>query len=249
MRKFNICFFILLIFSAFVFYTGWTQFKVKPGSCGIVISKTNGIDREVVIPGTFSWNWKFLIPTNAEMIQFTITPLNTEKTVSGSLPSASFYNSLSASADFSYQIDYSISLTVAPQAIPELYELNKVIDNESLNAYLQNAADSFAQLCTNYILRKAEENPSFRVESLRRDDVIKAVQPYKEFPEIDISAFAIKKAKLPDYALYRRLQTYNTENAFPSIYTDKTETGTLPADKNAEERTSDFTSDSEEDLQ
>ena len=78
-----ICFLIFVIFCGVVFFTGWTQIKVKPDTIGIVQSKTGGINQKPVIPGQFSWHKEFLIPTNAEINKFKNQPFNTTKTISG----------------------------------------------------------------------------------------------------------------------------------------------------------------------
>ena len=80
-----ICFIILLLFAGFVFLVGWTQIKVKPGYIGVVESKTGGIDKDIIIPGSFSWHKEFLIPTNARINTFENKPYNCTKTISGKI--------------------------------------------------------------------------------------------------------------------------------------------------------------------
>lgn len=207
MRKFFASVFILLIFSGVVFYFGWTQFKVKADYVGVVISKTNGIEKEPVKNGEFSWYWQFLLPTNATLKSFSIKPVNVTKNISGELPSGNVYSSIYNSADhFSYSFDFSISLTVAPEMIPELLEQNKITNDEDFFAYLNNAADSIAQITANYLLGQAQENPNFRPESVRRDDLLKSIKIYKEFPEVDVTVLAVTSSKIPDFSLYKKLQ-------------------------------------------
>ena len=141
MKKFSISLFILLVFSALVFFIGWTQFKVKAENVGVVISKTSGVDPLPVENGKFSWHWQFLLPTNAILRTFEIKPVNTTKTVSGELPSGNLYSSIFNSSDnFSYSFSFSISLTISPQAIIELVKLNKITNTEDLHEYLETAA-------------------------------------------------------------------------------------------------------------
>ena len=113
MRKFNICLFILILFSGVVFYIGWTQFKVDSDKCGVLVSKTSGVCEEPVIPGEFSWHWELLLPTNAQIKQFSIEPQTINKTVKGELPSGSIYSQLYTSNDnFSYYFAYSCERTL-----------------------------------------------------------------------------------------------------------------------------------------
>lgn len=207
MKKFLVFIFILLAFSGFLFYLGWTQLKIKPDSYGIVISKTNGIDKEIIKPGKISWKKEFLIPTNAEIKEFKIEPVEIETTISGQLPSGDFYTSIyNSSNNFSYSVTYSMAVTVAPESLVELYELNRITDNESLRAYLETSVKTIGQLSTNYILNKLKENPSFRIESVRRDDLIKAIHFYTDYPEIELFGFGIIDSKLPDFNLYNEVQ-------------------------------------------
>ena len=207
MKKFLACVFILAVFSCAIFYIGWTQFRVKPEQIGIVVSKTNGVDETPVENGVFSWHWQFLLPTNAVLRTFVIRPVSVEKKVTGALPSGDAYASIyNAGNLFDYEFDFTISLTVSPQAIVELLKLNKINDDTNLEEYLSHAGETIAQLAADYILRRASENPSFRAESLRRDELLRGIQIYKDFPEIDVSTFAITKSKLPDYEMYRKLR-------------------------------------------
>jgi len=207
MKKFLACVFILLLFTGAVFYIGWTQFRVKPNQVGIVISKTNGIDDKPVLNGEFSWHWQFLLPTNASLFAFEIEPVSTVKTVTGSLPSGDAYASLyNAGNLFEYSLSFDISLTLSPESVIELMKLNKITDNEDYKEYLQGAASALAQLAADYILKRAAENPSFRPESLRREEILKGIRIYKEFPEIDVSNFALTQVKLPDYSMYKKIQ-------------------------------------------
>lgn len=206
MKKFLACVFILAVFSGVVFYFGWTQFRVKPDTIGIVVSKTNGIDDKPVLNGEFAWHWQFLLPTNATLKSFQIKPVNSKKTITGTLPSGDAYASIyGAEGLFNYSFTFDISLTVSPEAVVELMKLNKITDDADLTAYLEGAAGTLAQHAANFILSKAQDNPDFRVESLRREEILRGIQIYKDFPEIDVSIFSIQNSKLPDYNMYKKI--------------------------------------------
>ncbi len=207
MKKFLACVFILAVFSGFVFYYGWTQYRVKPDTIGIVVSKTSGVDDKPVLNGEFAWHWQFLLPTNTTLKSFQIKPLNTTKTITGALPSGEAYAAIyNAAGLFDYSFTFDISLTVSPEAIVELMKLNKISDDSDLTAYLEGAAGTLAQHAANFILSKAQENQNFRVESLRREEILRGIQIYKDFPEIDVSVFSIQSSKLPDYNMYKKIQ-------------------------------------------
>ncbi len=207
MKKFLACVFILAIFSGVIFYFGWTQFRVKPDAIGIVVSKTNGIDDKPVQNGEFAWHWQFLLPTNATLKIFHIKPVETLKNISGALPSGEAYAAIyGAEGLFNYSFTFDISLTVSPEAVVELMKLNKITDDSDLTAYLEGAAGTLAQHAANFILSKAQDNPDFRAESLRREEILRGIQIYKDFPEIDVSVFSIQSSKLPDYKMYKKIQ-------------------------------------------
>ncbi|MCR4741500.1 MAG: hypothetical protein K5866_01325 [Treponema sp.] len=213
MKKFFISILLLAIAASAVFYIGWVQIKVKADQIGIIISKTNGVEDQPVENGKFYWSKLFLLPTNAILKTFEVKPLNTEKTVSGQLPSGELYTSIyNSSNNFTYSFTYTISLSISPQAIVELFKENKISSNEDLQEYLQGAADTIAQLATNYILEKSRENPKFQVESIRRDDLFRAIKVYNEFPQIDLLVFAISQSKIPDFKLYSQLQNQFIQN-------------------------------------
>lgn len=207
MKKFFVCLCLVILFSGFVFYLGWVQIKVKPENVGVIISKTHGVNEKPVVPGQFYWTYQFLIPTNAILKQFTIKPVNSERTVSGVLSNGE-----------KYSFTYAIALTVGPEAIIDLYTANKITEQEDFETYLNETADVIAQLATNYILDKIQGNSFYRPESLRRDDFFRSVMIYKEFPELELSVFAVKESVIPDFNKISQNQInynetfYNTEN-------------------------------------
>ena len=212
MKKFLACVFILAVFTAAVFYTGWTQFRVKPDTIGVVVSKTNGVDEKPVLNGVFAWHWQFLLPTNAILKSFHIKPFDTTKTISGCLPSGEAYASIyNAQGLFDYSFTFNIQLTLSPEAVVELMQLNKITDDSDLETYLEAAAGTLAQHAAGYILNRAENNSAFRIESLRREEILRGIQIYKDFPELDVTVFSIQSSKLPDYNMYKKISNMQPE--------------------------------------
>ena len=206
MKKFLACVVILAVFTGLVFYTGWTQFKVMPDTIGIVVSKTNGVDEKPVLNGEFSWHWQFLLPTNATLKTFHIKPFMTQKTINGTLPSGEAYASIyNAQGLFDYSFTFEILLTLSPEALVELMELNKITDDSDMESFFEGAAGSLAQHAASYILGLSEGNPGFRVESLKREEILRGIQIYKDFPELDVIVFSVLNSKLPDYNMYKKI--------------------------------------------
>ena len=217
MKKFLACLLILALFTGAVFYVGWTQFRVKADTVGIVVSKTSGVSEKPVLNGEFAWHWQFLLPTNATLKSFHIKPVDIQKTVSGSLPSGEAYAAIyNAQGLFDYSFTFEILLTLSPEALVQLMQLNKITDDKDLNEYLEGAAATLAQKAANYILTRAEGNQSFRVESLKREEILRGIQIYKDFPELDVSVFAIKTSKLPDYNMYKKISNMQPDELNPS---------------------------------
>lgn len=213
MKKFFIALIILSIFCGAVFFAGWGQLRVKIENTGVVVSKLHGVIEEPIIPGQFFWSWEFLLPTNTQILQFNLNNFSTSKTVKGQLPSGELYTSIFTSQNnFEYKFDYTISLSIEPKAIISLMQDSIINNTEDLTAYFNGAADTIAQLATSYILEKCRENPDFQPESIRRDDLFRALKIYNEFPKIDLVVFAITESKIPDYKLYGQLQHQFIQN-------------------------------------
>ena len=208
--KSKIAFFLLLIAAGFVFYLGWTQIKIKPGTFGIIQSKIGGIRTKAVVPGEFSWSWDFLIPTNAKLNVFESKPVNKTTKISGNFQSYDLNGNYS---DYlNYYFNFSISLSFTPEAIVSLLKDNYISDDEDLHAYLSNVADSLAQMAADYYLRRSMADSSFNPQSVKRDELISAIASYKDFPEIDVTIFALTDFKLPNYNLYNK-----QKNMIPSF--------------------------------
>mgnify|MGYP003548697238 CR=1 FL=1 len=207
MKKTVIAFFILLIFFSAVFYIGWVQFRVEPDACGIITTKLNGVYKEPIQPGKFYWNWEFLLPTNAQIKQFKVTPQNITVSTKGYLPSGQVYSAIYNSNDnFEYEFSLSMTLSVSAEQIAIMYEQGKISDNETLIQYLNTCGDTIAQACTNFYLKKLQEKPYVPVESYRRDEIVSAIKVYNEIPEVDIYQLALVSSKVPDYNLYDKMK-------------------------------------------
>ena len=205
MKKFFVCLFIIAIFGSFVFTIGWTQIKIKPDTLGIVISKLHGIDSEIAQKGKFTFHKEFLLPSNARLIQFKNKPFFTEKTVSGSLPSADIYvgNSL---YDFSYSFTFEIEAHVEPEDIRNLMIKNLISDQESFDKYMEINLQAVAQETAAYYLSRASEDPLFLPESITIVDIYKKCRFNEKYPDFQIDVIALKNSKIPDYELYRNIR-------------------------------------------
>ena len=203
MKKGIAIFFILLVSAGVVFYFGWTQFKVEAGECGVLISKTSGVNREAVLPGKFSWHWECLLPTNSVLRVFSLKPRTVTKTVSGSLPSADVYSTAFQTApDFSYRFDFICTARVTPENIIALVSGGIVTDAESLDAYLDASCTALAGKAASYILIKSSDSTDFQPETVTSEELLEGVRASIDYPNIVFDNFAVLSAKLPDRVLY-----------------------------------------------
>lgn len=186
-----ICFIILLIFAAFIFFVGWTQIKIKPGNIGVVQSKTSGINEKPVIPGNFSWHKEFLIPANAQINKFEYKPYNGTKTISGK-----------RSVNYDYSFSFQISLSYEPELIIDLLKENKISNQEDFEQFLDSTAAYLAQRAADYYLSKFAQKQTFSPESVTITELTNALAFYKEYPDFDINVLALTDYKLPfiDYS-------------------------------------------------
>lgn len=207
MKKFYVSLFIIICFSLFVYYTGSTQRRIEPGTFAVLQTKTNGLIEKPLISGEKNWNWQFLLPTNTKLTSFTIEPLTTTQTVSGQLPSGNFYGSqISQNYTFDYSFTFNIALTISPDAVVRLIKLNQITDNNSLKNYLETASKTLSSLATSYVLEKLKANNSFTVESLRKDEILKNVSLYKDFPDVEVYSLSIVQSSIPDLSLFSKVQ-------------------------------------------
>lgn len=212
MKKFLISLFILIIFSAVVFFFGWTQYRVKPKEFGVVISKTDGIDETPVENGKFSWYWQFLLPTNAVLKTFNVEPVFVTKQIKGTLPSGDFYASYNPKETFDYSFEFSMSLTVSEHDVIQLLKENKISNQDDLQQFINHSADTIAQLAADFYLKKIQENPKFRLESVKRDELLRAIKFYEDCPLIELMNFSLISSKVPDFELYDKLKMRFFEN-------------------------------------
>ena len=200
-----ICFLIILLFCGFLFFTGWTQIKVKPDYIGVVQSKTSGINQNPVIPGEFSWHKEFLIPTNAQINKFEYKPFNTTKTVTGKR--TAFASETTLPYDIlDYSFTFEISLSYTPQVIVDLLTENTISDQQTFIEYLDGVCSYLSQRAANYYLEQLSKDKDFRPESIRLNELMNSISFYKEYPEFDINVLALIDYKTPYYSIYEQVE-------------------------------------------
>ncbi|MBQ3837708.1 MAG: hypothetical protein IJS51_05070 [Treponema sp.] len=203
--SFFLCLIILLAFGGYVFYTGWTQFKVPSGNVGIVVSKTSGVNLNPVTHDKFSWTWEFLLPTNAKVVSFSPKTENFQKSVSGLLPSGKEYAKVfNGGADFSFAFDFSIDAKASVENICDLLKSGDIQNQEDLDKLLNRAAENFANLAAQKIL-SAALSPSGADFVQAQELAQKEMDDFSssQNSKVSIQSVTLKKYSVPDIALYK----------------------------------------------
>ncbi len=196
-------FIIVLITIGFVFYLGWIQFKVGPENCGVLVSKTGGINTSPIMSGSFSWRWEPLLPTNAEVRVFSLTPYTTVKTVTGNLPSSDVYSQMiKQNADFSYAIKFNISLKFTPAGIIASVKKSNAKNDSDITAELDKAATLAAQRGADWLIGKAAADTGFKYTDAGSTVLLDAVKTDTDFPDMEFVSFSVASCTLPDMLLY-----------------------------------------------
>ena len=120
-RRFLV-FFIFLVAVAAVFTFGWLQLFIEADSCAIMVSKTSGTYGKIIKSGNFTWRWEHLIPKNTRLIEFDSCGKTFIVTSAGTLAGADIYSrQVPENPDFSYRIEYSISINISEEEILNLF--------------------------------------------------------------------------------------------------------------------------------
>lgn len=206
-KKIISSFIILLIFAITVFFIGWTQFLIKPNTCGILTSKTSGLCNKVLVYGEFSWHWERLLPTNINIELFSVEPYESCQNIKGYLPNSAFYASqLEPAPDFSYDINLDVNFTIKPDLIYNLYKAKKISNEEDLKKYLDKTAKNISQVFVEKVLLSDEKKSLLFTSKIYIGDELNNI--IKNVPELDnivVNHIDFKSAKLPDVDLYYKL--------------------------------------------
>jgi len=218
-KKFITCVLIIFAFALTLFFIGWTQFKVKTGSVGVVVSKTSGVSENPVVPGKFSWHWEFLIPTNAELKIFSVKPYNFSKNIEGELPSAEILKkAFKDSPDFSYKFDFEITATVVQELLPELLRSSIVFDQESLEKYIESAVREASASAASYLLTNEDGISAVKPETVSSEKLLSEFKAAKKYPAVSFTSFYVVSSVVPDYKLYLRARGLYTSALNETLY-------------------------------
>jgi len=214
MKKFMFVLLVLLILCGTVFFLGWAQLTIPPGSYGVMQSKTHGLDSQVIRGGEFRWIWYKLIPTNVKISSFSISPVKRYIKSSGNLSSGQVYAELAGlEADFSWEISGEFSFNIKPDYLPELIAKENISDDEGLRRAEENLAAKVENLVLERLKAYANDDDGDKMDA----DIYSASLPEMSheiqvlMPEIENLNCTMQVLHLPDYALYQSLRALSRE--------------------------------------
>lgn len=203
---------LLILAAGAVFYFGWVQFTVPAGQYGVIISKTGGVDPATVEPGMFRWQWEFLLPTNAQVETFSLTPATHTVPVRGTLPSGTLYASmLEGSPDFSWAFTCETTAHISPAMLPSLVEKNGIHTQEALDEWVNAALSNRMQTIAEQAVRGALSDIMQERARIHPEELAQAIAAELSAAqnELEVLSVTVKSDHFPDLDLYySAAQTY-----------------------------------------
>ena len=198
---------IILIAAAVVFLIGWVEFDIKPGECGVMVSKTSGVLERPLLPGSFVWRWEKLLPTNVTVHKFRMEPYRSVQSYSGSLPGSDLYaKMLDGASDFSYELELSVQLSPKAEGLVALVERNVISSQTDLEAYLENKAKVVSKSVADSLLPDLGSPASggyLSVKALDRASLERlAADSASDLDAVSLNSVEVTKARIPDMESY-----------------------------------------------
>ena len=214
-RKLIIVTLIVLACAASVFFFGWTQFSVPAGKYGVMLSKSGGYYPQAIMPGNFTWRWERIVPTNAQILVFDLTPRQVNYTADGSLPSADRYGKvLNTKDDFSWGFGMDALVTMKPEQLVPVVEKNTIQTQEALESYIDSHIRAILQTIMYRYVSELVDNP-YEYQQVKtdyhtlsekiKDELTKAIGQ-----DFAVEAVTLTKLTIPDIHTYKIAeQAYN----------------------------------------
>lgn len=215
-RKLIIVTLIVLTCAAAVFFFGWTQFSVPAGKYGVMLSKSGGYYPQAIMPGNFTWRWERIVPTNAQILVFDLTPRQVNYTADGLLPSADLYSKvLNTKDDFSWSFGMEALVTLKPGQLVSIVEKNTIQTQEALESYIDSHIQAMLQTIMYRYVSELIDNP-YEYQQIKTDyhilsEKIKGELAKTAGQDFSVEAVTLTKLTIPDIHTYKIAeQAYNT---------------------------------------
>ena len=215
-RKLIIVTLIVLACAAAVFFFGWTQFSVPAGKYGVMLSKSGGYYPQAIMPGNFTWRWERIVPTNAQILVFDLTPRQVNYMADGTLPSADRYAKvLNTKDDFSWSFGMDALVTLKPGQLVSIVEKNTIQTQEALESYIDSHIQAMLQTIMYRYVSELIDNP-YEYQQIKTDyhilsEKIKGELAKTAGQDFSVEAVTLTKLTIPDIHTYKIAeQAYNT---------------------------------------
>jgi len=215
-RKLIIVTLILLACAAAVFFFGWTQFSVPAGKYGVMLSKSGGYYPQEIMPGNFTWRWERIVPTNAQILVFDLTPRQVNYAADGMLPSADRYAKvLNTKDDFSWAFGIDALVTLKAEQLVPVVEKNTIQTQEALESYIDSHIRAILQTIMYRYISELIDNP-YEYQQAKTDYHLLSEKLRGELvktigQDFSVEAVTLTKLTIPDIHTYKIAeQAYNT---------------------------------------
>ena len=215
MKKVCIITVIVLACAAAVFFFGWTQFSVPAGKYGIMLSKSGGYYSQAIMPGNFTWRWERIVPTNAQILVFDLTPRQVHYAADGSLPSADRYGKvLNTKDDFSWGFGMDALVTLKAEQLVSVVEKSTIQTQEALESYIDSHIQAVLQTIMYRYVSELVDNP-YEYQQVKTDyhtlsEKIKDELTKATGQDFSVEAVTLTKLTIPDIHTYKIAeQAYN----------------------------------------
>ena len=215
MKKVCIITVIILACAAAVFFFGWTQFSIPAGKYGVMLSKSGGYYPQAIVPGNFTWRWERIVPTNAQILVFDLTPRQVHYAADGSLPSADRYGKvLNTKDDFSWGFGMDALITLKAEQLVPVVEKSTIQTQEALESYIDSHIQAVLQTIMYRYVSELVDNP-YEYQQVKTDyhtlsEKIKDELTKATGQDFSVEAVTLTKLTIPDIHTYKIAeQAYN----------------------------------------
>ncbi len=221
-KKIVILLIVVAVMSVPVFFFGWMQFSVPAGKYGVLLSKSGGYHRKPIVSGAMMWRWERLIPTNAKILIFDLSPRRVMYTTEGSLPSAGKYNKiLNTDENFSWSFSADAMVTLRTDQLVPLVAEKRLNTQEELEKYIDSIVKSTLQNIFQRYLTVLLDDP-YEYQKIKTDYHDFSEQIKKELLKKTASSFTIDTISISD-VMIPDLHSYKLAEQAYSIYEQKRE--------------------------
>ena len=198
---------VILGLGAGGFFLGWVQWRIPPGSYGVVRSKFFGVEDQLVQEGQFRWLWYKLIPTNVEITVFTPSLVVRQIHASGMLPSGDVYGSFAdLNLDFSYEISGVYSFMIKSSALLSLIKNQGINSQEALVGYEKTVADAIDA----FIMQQFRNSSMGNLETIFASGTMESIDDaiLAAFEDIENFSSTLRIIQNPDLELYQSVREH-----------------------------------------